>query len=322
MKVLVTGGSGLVGKAIQYVLNTHYSSLHEGAGTIPHLFIFLSSTDCNLLDKEQTMAYFKRENPGAVIHLAAHVGGLYKNMNEKVLMYENNMEMNLNVLRAAFECGVRRMICCLSTCIFPDEIGFPINEAQLHLGAPHDSNEGYAYAKRMLEMHCRLYRRQAGVEYICVTPTNLFGEFDNFSLENGHVLPSLIHRANLLKSESELFQIRGSGVPRRQFVYARDFARVLLHLLDMPAAKLPSNMIVSPDEEYPINMVAQAIAAEFDIDKKRLTFDYSYADGQLRKTADNSLLKKVLPNFKFTNFHQALKNTAQWFKDNYPNVRL
>lgn len=89
MKVLVTGGSGLVGKAIQYVLNTHYSSLQGGVGTtIPHQFIFLSSADCNLLDKEQTMAYFKRENPGAVIHLAAHVGGLYKNMNEKVLMYE------------------------------------------------------------------------------------------------------------------------------------------------------------------------------------------------------------------------------------------
>ena len=176
-KILVTGGTGLVGKGIQSISH-EYPDIQ---------ILFLSSKDCNLLNEEETFQFFQKHQPDVIIHLAANVGGLFKNMNEKVKMFEENIMMNMNVLRSAHRCNIQRVISCLSTCIFPDKTTYPINETMLHYGPPHSSNDAYAYAKRMLEIQSKAYQENFGRDYICVIPTNIYGPYDNFHLEDGHV---------------------------------------------------------------------------------------------------------------------------------------
>ena len=168
MKILVTGGSGLVGKAIEEI-STNYN----------YDFIFISSKDCDLTNYEQTLLIFEKYKPQYVIHLAAYVGGLFKNMRHKVDMYEKNININNNVLKCCHDFKVKKLISCLSTCIFPDNTTYPINEGMLHNGPPHHSNDAYAYAKRMLEIHSKSYQEQYNDNFICIIPTNIYGPNDN-----------------------------------------------------------------------------------------------------------------------------------------------
>ena len=249
MKVLITGGTGLVGKGIEKIKNNY-----------DYAYIFLSSKDCDLTSYNETRLLFEREKPDYVIHLAANVGGLYKNMNYKVDMLEKNVTMNSNVLKCSHEIGVKKLIAVLSTCIFPDKTTYPIDEEMLHNGPPHHSNDAYAYAKRLLEIHCKAYRDQYNDNFVCVIPTNIYGEHDNYSLENGHVIPSLIHKCYLAKKNSEDFIVFGSGKPLRQFIYSMDCAKLIMWVLENYKDK--DSLILSPDEsdEISIGDVAKKIA--------------------------------------------------------------
>jgi len=146
--VMVTGGSGLVGKGIQ-------AALEKGrVGPTPanERWVFLSSKDADLRDAESTRLVFAKHKPTYVIHLAAMVGGLFKNMSHKVEFWRENVAMNDNVMHCSKEFGVKKLVSCLSTCIFPDKTSYPIDETMIHNGPPHRSNEGYAYAKRMIDV--------------------------------------------------------------------------------------------------------------------------------------------------------------------------
>ena len=140
MKVLVTGGTGLVGKNLKDLCPD---------------FIYASSKDCNLLNYESSKEYIVSINPTHIIHLAAKVGGLYMNLEHNFDMLHDNLLMNMNIMKISRELHIKNFIGCLSTCIFPDSVDYPITEDQLHNGNPHPSNEGYAYGKRMLEVFCR-----------------------------------------------------------------------------------------------------------------------------------------------------------------------
>jgi len=141
--ILITGGSGLVGNGVKSALKfNNYSDTYN--------FIFMSSKDCDLTNYQQTYDYFNFHKPKYVIHLAAKVGGLFRNMTQKVEMFLDNIAINNNVLRICHELNVEKVVSCLSTCIFPDKTTYPINETMLHDGAPHSSNDAYAYAKRMI----------------------------------------------------------------------------------------------------------------------------------------------------------------------------
>merc|ERR1711934_936163 len=115
-------------------------------------------------------------------------------MKANLEFFRINMAINDNVLSLAKEFEVEKLVSCLSTCIFPDKTTFPIDETMIHDGPPHFSNEGYAYAKRMVDVQNRMYKSQHGCNYTAVIPTNIFGKHDNFHLENSHVIPGLIHR--------------------------------------------------------------------------------------------------------------------------------
>lgn len=308
MKILITGGTGLVGKAIENISNKYN-----------YEFVFLSSKDCDLTDYLQTKRLFEKEKPDYVIHLAAYVGGLFKNMNYMVDMFEKNVLINTNVLKCAHESNVKKLISCLSTCIFPDKTTYPINENMLHLGPPHNSNYGYAYAKRMLEIHSRAYREQYNDNFICVIPTNIYGEHDNYSLTDGHVIPALTHQCYLAKKEKRPFIVKGSGKPLRQFIYSKDLAELIMWTLE--EYKENENIILSvgEEDEVSIEQVALSIARSFDYEN--LIFDTSYSDGQYKKTADNTKLMQLIGTYKFTSINDGIKKSVNWFTNNYKNCR-
>src|SRR5580698_115716 len=141
--VLVTGGSGLVGQAIQSVVEANATQYAK------YRFMFLGSKDADLSDLQQTRKLFESVRPKYVIHLAAMVGGLFKNMSHNLDFLRVNCAINDNVLLVCHERKVRKCVSCLSTCIFPDKTSYPIDETMVHNGPPHDSNFGYSYAKRM-----------------------------------------------------------------------------------------------------------------------------------------------------------------------------
>jgi len=311
-KVLVTGGSGLVGNGIQNAYkHTEYSDYE---------YIFMSSKDCDLKDYTSTMTYFTLVNPTHVIHLAANVGGLFKNMSQKVEMFETNMLINTNVLQACHNCNIENVVCCLSTCIFPDKTTYPIDETMLHNGEPHHSNYPYAYAKRMLEILCRSYNEQYGYNYKCVIPTNIYGSHDNYNLKDSHVIPGLIHKCYNAKKNNEPFVIAGTGKPMRQFIYSNDLAELILWVLFDYKEKGSIILSVSQDDEVSIKDIAMMIANEFQY-THNITFNDSYSDGQYKKTADNSKLMSCRPQTKFTNIQSGIKMAVNWFINNYETAR-
>jgi len=190
--VLVTGGSGLVGQAIQQVVKEQKET---------DQFIFLTSKDGDIRDFAETKKIFEKYHPTHVIHLAAYVGGLFKNMKYPVEFWDYNTAMNNNIFKLSHEYKVKKVISCLSTCIFPDKTTYPIDETMIHNGPPHSSNEAYAYAKRMIDVTNRAYNKEYGVNFTSVIPTNIYGPHDNFHLEDSHVIPGLIHKFYLAKSK-------------------------------------------------------------------------------------------------------------------------
>jgi GDP-L-fucose synthase len=309
MKVLVTGGSGLVAYGLQKIKERFH-----------HEFIFLSSKDCDLTNYDETKKLFILHKPEYVIHLAAFVGGLFKNMNYKVDMFEKNAMINYNVLKCCHDYRVKKVISCLSTCIFPDKTTYPINETMLHNGPPHSSNDAYAFAKRMLEIHSKAYQEQYNDNFICVIPTNIYGENDNYHLENAHVIPALIHKCYLAKKENKEFIVCGSGKPLRQFIYAQDLAELIMWTLEEYHEKESLILSVNEKEEISIREVATLIAREFNYEQ-RMRFDTSFPDGQFKKTADNSKLMKYIPTFEFTSMKNGLQKSIQWFCQNYESCR-
>jgi len=303
-KILVTGGSGLVGNAIRNI-SSDYNNKYD--------FVFVSSKNYDLTKMEDTKNMFEKYKPNYVIHLAACVGGLYKNMNNKVEMLEENLMINYNVIKCSHDYKVEKLIACLSTCIFPDKIDtYPIDENMLHNGPPHFSNDAYAYAKRMLEIHCRSYREKYGDNFTCIIPTNIYGPHDNFHLENGHVLPSLIHKCFLSKYNNEDFIIRGSGKPLRQFIFSLDLAKIIMIIFEK---NVNENVIISVPENQEISIgdLGKLIAEKFDY-LNRVKFDENYSDGQYKKTVGITKLKKIIgEDFIFTSINDGIKITVDWF---------
>jgi GDP-L-fucose synthase len=316
--VLVTGGTGLVGNAIRkYIQNTNTNYAWHFVGRDLPLTGAYTAVD----------KYFSIVRPRYVIHLAAQVGGLYKNARSKLQMYQDNMTINDNILRACAQFNVKKVVLCLSTCVYPDKIDYPFEESSLHNGPPHLSNEGYAYAKRMVELQARLYNQLPNApKMLCVIPTNIYGPHDNFNLEDSHVIPGLIHRCYLAKRDNTPFTIRGTGKAIRQFIHADDIAHFIIRvLLEKDPSDMPHGVILAPppDTEVTIGDVVNAIAEAFEMPPDSIQYDPSFSDGQIRKTASNKLLQQLFPEDvnHFQDLKTGIKSTVEWFKTNYAFAR-
>jgi len=312
--VLVTGGSGLVGRAIQDLLKSAENTRED------EKWVFLSSKDGDLRDAEAVRKLFQQHKPTHVIHLAALVGGLYNNMKHNLDFLRSNLNINDNVLHTSFTTGVEKVVSCLSTCIFPDKTEYPIDETMIHNGPPHPSNFGYSYAKRLIDIQNRAYFEQHDKRFTAVIPCNVFGPYDNFNLEDSHVIPGLIHKLYTASRGDKEGIIMGTGKPLRQFIYSYDLARLFLWVLRDYNEVDPIILSVDEADEKTIKYVAEAIAKNLEFPKP-LSYDTTKSDGQFKKTASNAKLRKYLPDFKFTPFDEAIKDTVQWFQDNYETAR-
>ena len=231
-RILVTGGTGLVGSTITADIK-------------------LSSKDVNLLNFTETLHQcFQIHRPDNIIHCAARVGGLGGNMNYKGEFFYDNVLMNINVLEAARRINVKKLVSFLSTCVFPDNVEYPLTEEKIHLGEPHSSNYPYAYSKRMLDIQSRSYREQYEVNYVSIIPTNVYGPRDNFDLKNGHVMPMLMHKCYLAKLNKTDLNVWGTGNALREFIYSEDVGKLTEWALHNYEEVEP--IIFSPSEEITI----------------------------------------------------------------------
>jgi GDP-L-fucose synthase len=315
-RVLVTGGSGLVGHGIKSAWEKEQRDDEE--------FFWCSSKDADLTDRESTRKMFERIQPTHVIHLAAKVGGLYGNMRANLEFFRINMAINDNVLSLSHEFKVQKVVSCLSTCIFPDKTTYPIDETMVQNGPPHTSNYGYSYAKRMIDVMNKGYNQQYGCKFTSVVPTNVFGAHDNFNLEESHVIPGLLHKLHTCTQtggEHKPFTVWGTGKALRQFIWSEDLGRLFLWVMREYDETEPIILSVSEAEEKSIDEAAKSVAKAYKFNGE-WKYDTTRSDGQYKKTASNDKLRKYLPDFQFTPFDEAIQKTVDWFIANHDSARL
>jgi len=311
--VMVTGGTGLVGNGIQRVVAQDPLAENE-------TWIFLSSKDADLIDRKSTEALFEKHKPTHVIHLAAKVGGLFHNMKKKVEFYRENTIMNDNIMECCRIFEVKKLVSCLSTCIFPDKTTYPIDETMLHNGPPHNSNLGYSIAKRMVDCMNHCYNEQYGSQFTSIIPTNVYGPNDNFNVLDGHVIPGLIHKCYLAKQKGEDLPLWGTGSPLRQFIYADDLAANVVWTLREYTEIDPIILSVGEEDEVSILDVAMMIKEAMGFEGQ-IVCDTTKSDGQHKKTAANHKLRKYRPDYQFKPIRQGIQESVDWFVANYETAR-
>jgi GDP-L-fucose synthase len=304
--ILVTGAYGLVGSQFK-------GEEYERIG----------SADLNLLNQKYIDDHFKwseklGELPDGIIHCAARVGGIQGNMSGQGKFFYENVAMNTAIIDSAMKFGIKKFIAFLSTCVFPDDVQYPLSPEKIHLGPPHQSNYGYAYAKRMADIQIKSYREQYGVNYFSVIPCNIYGPNDNYNLESGHVIPMLIHKMYLAKKNNTEFKVWGSGKPLREFIFSEDVAKLTRLLYDNYEGNDP--VILSTSEEISIGAVVEIIAELMEYEGN-IIFDKTKPDGQFRKPSDNSVITEMFKDFEFTPIRDGLKKSIEWFNESYPKIR-
>jgi GDP-L-fucose synthase len=320
MIVLITGGSGLVGKSIQsLVKKLDLDELDD--------YIFLSSSDCDLRRSEDVEKLFIKHTPDIVVHLASLVAGLYGNMDNNYRFLIDNIKINTNILECCNKFNVKRLINILSTCVFPEQnehnkLVYPLTSNQILNGRPHPSNSGYAHSKRILHIGSKLLTNTSEIEIVNLIPTNLYGKHDNYNLHKSHVIPGLIHKIYLAKENETNLIIKGSGYAKRQFVYVDDFANIILHFVTCKLEKHFNALVVSPpkEDEITIKELVRHLVRIFNFDGK-IIYDSDYPDGQDIKTADSCELLEYMPTFQFTSLDTGLHKTINHFIQNYDIVR-
>ncbi len=287
MKVLITGGNGMVGKHLQEILPKA---------------TYIGSKECDLTSWKEVEYMMFLNKPTHVIHLAAKVGGIQDNISKPAEYFDDNILMNTHMLKASKQFQVKRFIGILSTCIYPDVVeNYPMKEEDIFLGPPTQSNFSYGYAKRCLAVQIEAYNKQYDTKYNYLTPCNLYSEYDNFNNENKmHFMTALLKK--IKTSEGEL-NLLGTGKPLRQFMYAGDLARIIKEVIDND---ITDSFNVATLENLSINEMTNI---SLKVLNKNLKIKYSKPelDGQFRKDVCNKKLLNYIPNFKFTSFEEGIK---------------
>ena len=299
MKILVTGGSGLVGSAI----HAHFKPTRD---------------ELDLMELDAIVDYIEENEITHIIHCAARVGGIKANMEHLGEFFYENIIMNSNVLEAARQCGVKKVVSFMSTCVFPDKVEYPLKEEYIHNGEPHHTNYAYAYAKRMVDVQSRAYRDQYGCNFVTLIPCNIYGQNDNYDLNDSHVIPALIHKCYLAKRDNTDFVIWGSGKPMREFLYSEDVGKIALMALESYNEKSP--MILSSSDEVSISEIVDIIVDIMNFSGKVL-YESDRLEGQHRKPASNEKFKTYYSDFRFTPLREGLEKSIEWFIKNYEKAR-
>jgi len=304
----IAGHRGLVGSAIWRKL------VAEGFTNL----LGRSSSELDLRERDAVFAFFRETKPQYVVLAAAKVGGIMANNTYPVDFLSENLRIQVNVLDAALESGVDRLLFLGSSCIYPKFAEQPIREESLLTGHLEPTNDAYAIAKIAGIMQIQAIRRQYGKAWISAMPTNLYGPGDNFSLTGSHVLPALVRRYDEAARDGEAAVVNwGTGSPRREFLHVDDMAAACLHLLENYDG--PSQVNVGTGTDVTIKELAQIIADAVGFEG-HTEWDSSKPDGTPQKLLDVS----YLANAGWTSaigLEEGIRSTVEWYRANSLSLR-
>jgi len=301
-RILVTGANGFVGHHLMPHLQNSFT-----AEIIP-----VGRQDYDLLKPGVPDAMLREIKPDCVIHLAAKSGGIVDNKKRPADYYYENLAMNTHVLHAAYQHGVTKLLTLMGGCSYPSKAVSPISEDQMWNGYPQIESAGYSVAKKMLLVQSWAYRVQHGFNSVVLVPGNLYGEWDNFNLEQSHVIPALI-RKYLEARDAKAPQVvaLGTGKPTRDFVYAGDVAATIPWFLSNYDSSEPVN--ISSGTRTSIRELAESIKEATGFEGE-IVWDTSKPDGQMDKIFDVTRLHALGLSCD-TPLKDGLKRTAAWFEE-------
>lgn len=301
-KIYVAGHRGLVGSAIMRSLQ------RQGYDNV----IVRSHAEMDLRNQAEVNRFFDQEKPEYVLLAAAKVGGIWANSQAPADFCYDNLMISANVVHAAYEHKVKKLLFLGSSCIYPKLAPQPIKEEYLLTGALEPTNEGYALAKISGMQLCKFYRRQYGCDFISAMPTNLYGINDNFDLNSSHVLPAMIRKFHEAKMENKPEVVLwGTGKVLREFLYVDDLADALVHLMNHYSAE--SHVNIGTGEDLSIHDLALIVKETVGYQGK-IVYDSSKPDGTPRKLLDVSLLHSTGWHHK-TSLQEGIKTVYQWYQE-------
>ena len=315
--VFVAGHKGMVGAALCRQLESDNS-------------VELITSDRNTLDlgsQEQVRSFFQQTPIDEVYLAAAKVGGIHANNTFPADFIRDNLTIQLNVIGAAHDAAIQKLLFLGSSCIYPKETSQPIAEEQLLTGTLEPTNEQYAIAKISGIKLCEAYNRQFNTDYRSAMPTNLYGPGDNFHPENSHVVPALIRRFHeaAVNNDKEIV-VWGSGTPRREFLHVDDMARACVHIMSIPdetykrsVAERCSHINVGSGEDFTIKELAHMISDACGF-KGDIVFDTSRPDGTPRKLLNVDRIHDLGWQHSIE-LEDGLRSTFQWFMEHHATLR-
>lgn len=303
MSILLAGFSGLAGSAI-------YERLTKNFGSV----IGVNTKVLDLTDRKSTFEFINDLKPEIVIDAAALSGGIKYNDSKPVEFISKNLQIQTNLMDASHSANVRKFIFLGSSCIYPKHSPQPIREEYLMTGNLEDTNRAYAIAKISGLELIRAYRKQFGRKWVSLMPTNLYGPYDNFNVETGHVLPALINRmVSAVRNSQKTVTLWGSGMAKREFLHARDLATAVELSIEKYDSDLHLNVGTSKD--LTIKELAEMIArlSGFSGD---ILWDSTKPDGTPRKILDSSRLEALGWKAQI-DLEEGIKDTIKWFNSNH-----
>ena len=302
MTILVAGGSGLVGSAIVRELER-----------VNKKVIGISSKDLNLLDRTKSFSFIKELKPKVIIDAAAKVGGVGSNNAYPVEFLSQNLQIQTNLMDAAHEAKVEKFLFLGSSCIYPRNCAQPIKEEYLLTGELEETNSAYAVAKIAGIELIKSYRKEYGYSWISAMPTNLYGPYDNFDLENSHVLPALIRKfVEAKRNNSAEVVLWGSGSPLREFLHVDDLAKAVLVCLEKHDSSTQIN--IGSGVEVSIKDLATKIAKQSGFSGKTI-WDGNRPDGTPRKVLDVTKITELGWKPKIS-LDEGITTTVEWYQEN------
>lgn len=302
-KVLITGGTGFLGKHVVAKLKERKPKSIKAIG----------SKDFDLRNIDEARKAVKGID--VVIHLAANVGGIGYNMEKPADLFEDNLLMGVNMMKASRESGVKKYVAVGTICSYPKFAPIPFKEEALFTGYPEETNAPYGLAKLMQLVQAQSYRKQYNFNAIFLLPVNLYGPGDNFNPNSSHVIPALIKKFIDAKSKSKKeVVIWGTGKATREFLYVEDAAEAIV----LAAEKFDKSDPVNIGASFEISIRDLAtLVKELTEFKGKLTWDTTKPDGQPRRKLDTSLAKKEFGFVSKTKFEDGLRRTIDWYLENY-----
>lgn len=305
MKILITGGTGFLGKHVikQFTENKE------------NLIYAPSSKNLDLLNRKRVENYFGDTKPDVILHMAAVCGGILANKNSPADFLHKNIDMGSNVYHVAKQIGCKTIYTLGSVCAYPKYCPIPFKEDSIWNGFPEETNSPYGLAKRNLLMFHQTYREQYGFKGAHLIPVNLYGPNDHFDLTNSHVIPALIRKFDLaITYDLSHVKCWGTGEATREFLFAPDAAEVISKtVLSNFDSELPINLGTGQDISIKnlANLIKELMGYQGDI-----VFTGEVSDGQPKRQLDVSRAKTLLNWQASTSLEDGLKQTIKWFREN------